>query len=277
MTFMPAELAPSTEPPSRRRKGAFPQAVPARVLRSSGASAPTLVCLHGISRDARAIWSAFAPPARRLGSGLVVPHFSGTDWPHFQKIDASRPDLALLSALDGAETERGLATGRISLFGYSGGAQLAHRFAMLYPHRIATLHVAAPGWYCLPDESAPWPEGLGRAEDGTDNRIAVLKRRQVRTFLSLPVRLYVGGEDRLRDPALRRSPTLDARQGRTRLERAGAYLGAFRAAAARHGVTPDISLTVLPGCRHDFTDCVRTGRLAEQVLADLFQTLSRKG
>ena len=239
-----------------------------RVLPGDGPSlvqkARPLVALHGISRDARALWQAFSPLAAAEGRALLVPRFTERDWPQFQQIGRVRPDLVLLDLLQQA----GLARERVDLFGFSGGAQLAHRFAMLYPHRVGTLHLAAPGWYTLPDTTVPWPLGLKQAPKqrlrGFD--AAALSRLQLPNYLALKVRLWVGALDTGRDASLRQTDALDALQGKTRLDRATAYAEAFRRAARAHGITPDIDLTVLPGCGHDFTDCARTGGLATRVL-----------
>ncbi|PQV55440.1 hypothetical protein LX70_03401 [Defluviimonas denitrificans] len=252
------------------------RALRSRVLRGDGPGpvqkARPLVALHGISRDARALWQAFSPPAAAEGRALLVPRFTERDWPQFQQIGRVRPDHVLLDLLQQA----GLAKEQVDLFGLSGGAQLAHRFAMLYPHRVGTLHLAAPGWYTLPDTSVPWPLGLkqGPAQgtpNGTGRRLrgfdaAALSRLQLRHYLALKVRLWVGAMDTGRDASLRQTDPLDALQGKTRLERAAAYAEAFCRAACAHGITPDIDLTVLPGCGHDFTDCARIGGLATRVL-----------
>jgi pimeloyl-ACP methyl ester carboxylesterase len=223
-----------------------------------------LAALHGISRDARAIWQAFGPLAAAGGRTLLVPRFSEGQWPRFQQIGRVRPDLALLDLL----SQAGLAGRRVDLFGFSGGAQLAHRFAMLYPHRVATLHLAAPGWYTLPDASMPWPQGIGAVASRRLRTFdaAALSRLQVRQYLSLRVRLWVGEQDTARDASLRQSDDLDACQGRTRLERAHRYAQAFDRAARAIGLTPDIELTVLPGCGHDFKECARLGGLADRVM-----------
>jgi pimeloyl-ACP methyl ester carboxylesterase len=223
-----------------------------------------LVALHGISRNARAMWDAFGPLAATEGRALLVPRFSSGHWPRFQQIGRIRPDLALLDMF----RQAGLTGQRVDLFGFSGGAQLAHRFAMLYPHRVSTLHLAAPGWYTLPDPALPWPYGLGtmsqRRLRGFD--AAALSRLQLRQYLSLKVRLWVGADDTLRDASLRKTATLDAVQGTTRVERAYHYAEAFDRAARAMGLTPDIGLTILPGCGHDFTQCHMVGGLAARVM-----------
>lgn len=228
-------------------------------------SQPTpLLALHGISRNARALWQAFGPLAAKQGRALLVPHFAERDWPLFQQIGRSRPDLALLDLL----SQAGLGGERVDIFGFSGGAQLAHRFAMLYPHRVETLHLAAPGWYTLPSIGAAWPLGLGTGAKRQPRSLdaAAQSRLQLRQYLGLKVRLWIGALDVGRDPSLRQTDTLDSLQGRTRLDRAKGYADAFCRAAQELGIKPDIKLTVLPGCGHDFTDCARTGNLAARVV-----------
>lgn len=227
-------------------------------------SALPLVALHGISRNARALWQAFGPMAQAQGRALLVPRFGQDHWPLFQRIDRARPDLALLDLLQQA----GLSGQRVDLFGFSGGAQLAHRFAMLYPHRVGTLHLAAPGWYTLPDTAVTWPQGLGACPHQRLRSFdaAALSRLQLSQYLSLRVRLWVGALDVQRDASLRQTAALDARQGKTRIERAEHYAEAFDRAARAMGITPDIRLTILPGCGHDFTQCATVGGLAARVM-----------
>jgi pimeloyl-ACP methyl ester carboxylesterase len=242
----------------------------ARFLASRGNARPPLVALHGISRNAEAVWNAFLPGAKANDRALLVPLFDQLNWPSFQRIGKVRPDLALLSLV----RQCGLTERKFDLFGYSGGAQLAHRFAMLYPHCVATLHLAAPGWYCLPDGATQWPHGLGQNTDRIDHRFdaASLSRVQLRAYLSLPLRLWVGAEDLVRDGSLRQSAAIDALQGQTRVDRAFRYAESFDRAAQALGITPDIEITVLSGCGHDFTQCVEVGGLVDLVT----QTASRK-
>lgn len=229
----------------------------------AASDAVPLVALHGISRNARAIWQAFGPLAASEGRTLLVPRFSADQWPKFQQIGRVRPDLLLLDLFQQA----GLAGQRVDLFGFSGGAQLAHRFAMLYPHRVGTLHLAAPGWYTLPDAMQPWPLGLGQGRSRRFRRFnaASLSRLQLQQYLSLPVRVWVGAQDIGRDASLRQTAELDALQGKTRLDRAFRYVEIFERTARSMGIAPDIDLTVLPGCGHDFTECDRIGGLAARV------------
>lgn len=231
-----------------------------------------LIALHGISRNARALWDAFVPEAQDTGRAVLVPRFDAVRWPQFQRIGKARPDLALLSLIRQAALEGQ----KFDLFGFSGGAQLAHRFAMLYPHRVATLHLAAPGWYCLPDLETDWPQGL-RRDPGKRLRLfdaAALSRMQLENYLSLPVRLWVGANDLQRDASLRQSVEIDLRQGLTRVDRAFRYAEAFVKLAQAKGIHANIKITVLPGCGHDFVQCAQTGGLASRVLQSATPSLT---
>lgn len=239
----------------------------ARVLSPAGSAlAPPLLVLHGISRNAGTLARLFAPHARQRGRALIVPHFNAADWPAFQRPSrAARPDQALLELLNRvAGMAPGLA-GPVEIFGHSGGAQLAHRMAMLYPHRVGALHLAAAGWYCLPDRSMPFPYGLAEGEDPRDIPWARRKAAGLDAFLALPVDVYVGTADTTRDEALRQDPLLDAGQGPHRLARARRYVSAFGAAARVAGLCPRIRLIEMPGCVHDVVEAITRHDLAARV------------
>jgi pimeloyl-ACP methyl ester carboxylesterase len=227
-----------------------------------------LLALHGISRKDKAIFAAFKEVAEKTGRVLIVPRFSRKDWPEFQRIGRARPDRALLSLLSVLRSEGVIGEGKIDLFGFSGGAQLANRFALLYPHLVGKLNLAAAGWYCLPDQTIAFPIGIGaakRARGHGDADIDAAMRAQLSQFLRIPLRIYVGDEDTLRDSALRTSERLDRIQGPDRKSRAACFLASFRAAADLRGIAANTSMAILPGCGHDFAQCAENAALAERV------------
>lgn len=239
------------------------------VPRGAAPDRPPLVALHGISRDAKAVYDAFEVPAQQAGRILIVPHFHRKDWQIFQRIGAARPDKLLLALMQVLAENQISAAAQVELFGYSGGAQLAHRFAMLYPQRVSRLHLGAAGWYCLPDTSLAYPAGLREApkKPSAAPNFRTEKVTQLPEYLRLPVRVYVGTEDTLRDPAMRSSPDLDAVQGPHRLARAETYAARFTAAATRHQTKANVSVTYLAGCGHDFLQCAVKADLARLVLS----------
>lgn len=242
-------------------------ALPARIVRPAALSGrPPLVVLHGISRNASELATLFLPHAQKSGRIVVVPHFSRKRWPHFQRPSkASRPDGALLALMRLLEGTDPAFSGPVDLFGHSGGAQLAHRFAMLYPNRVRRLNLVAAGWYCLPDASMSYPYGLRPGEDRQSALWARRNEAALNAFLQLEVEVFVGTRDTERDEALRKTPELDRTQGLTRLERAETYVRSFRAAALMRGVRPDIALTRLKDVAHDAAQAIARGQLARIV------------
>ena len=232
-------------------------------------NAPPLLLLHGISRDAEEMFEAFRHAAVDAGRVVISPEFNKKAWRIFQRItDKIRPDIALLELLTLLRSA-GMINGKpLEVFGFSGGAQLAHRWAMLYPHMVASLHVSSAGWYTSPSTDVQYPYGLGHQEAREKNRS--WSRRMTKgleAFLRLPISIYVGAEDcETEDLTLRRNPILDAAQGCERRMRAAKYRDAILSAALAHNMHPSVQFHELPGCGHSFAQCAASGKLPELVL-----------
>lgn len=240
----------------------------ARIIRPARATiAPPLLVLHGISRNPGTLAQLFAPEAERTGRTIIVPYFPAESWPVFQRPGKSaRPDQALLSLLDLVAAQFPDCAGPVEIFGHSGGAQLAHRFAMLYPHRVAALHLVAAGWYCLPNTSMPYPYGLGSGTAPDTARWARRSGERLREFLALPTCVYVGTGDVTRDPALRKTEALDVGQGPNRYTRARSYVRALNAAATHHDLPETARFVELLDCGHDVVTALTDNDLAARVL-----------
>ncbi len=226
--------------------------------------APPLVTVHGISRRADEHIAAFAPWAERSGRVLVAPLFSEAQCKRYQRVtqDRCQADRALFAILREVAETTGIDVDRIDLFGFSGGAQFAHRFALLHPERVARLAVSSAGWYTQPDPDEAYPYGLAPGTRGGQRF-----RPKLGAFLEIPTLVLVGERDIERDPALRKGKKVDRRQGRNRVERAARWSQALREAAVRTGVDAEVRFRSLPNCGHAFDDCVRDGGLVEEVMA----------
>lgn len=234
-------------------------------------SLPPVIALHGISRNADAIYTAFAASAIDSGRILIVPRFSRKYWPVFQRPGCVRADQAILTLIEMLCNSGTIQMESLELFGFSGGAQLAHRFAMLYPYLVSRLHLVSAGWYCLPDAGLSYPAGLGqptRPLRENENGLLQKMRAQLADYLRLPLRVYVGTADTSQDAALRSKPRLNAVQGPHRLARARSYVTHFSKAAKMHGITPDVRLFPLDGCGHDFPQCAVSGGLTDHIFSN---------
>jgi pimeloyl-ACP methyl ester carboxylesterase len=216
-----------------------------------------VVVVHGIARNAEGWrggwrtgrWRRAARSSRRSSRR----RFSG----YQRAVCGARADRALLALLDALAADGTLPAGPVDLAGYSGGAQFAHRFAWLYPHRVGRLTLAAAGWWTFPD-AAPFPYGLGPAFEGPAHAPRWL-RANAAGFPRPRDHVAVGAEDCVPDANTRSGRAIDAQQGRDRLERARRWTAAIQAAAERFGLPPRASLRVLPGAGHSFQACADAG------------------
>lgn len=227
-----------------------------------------LVSVHGISRNREEHLAAFAPAADRYGAALLLPLFSAERFPDYQRLGRQghgpRADRALLRAVDEVQTMLDLPEAPFALFGFSGGAQFAHRFALLHPRRVACLGLGSAGWYTWPDEGRRYPHGTAPSPRLPGERF------DLRGLLRIPIRVWVGDLDRERDSALNTSPRIDRVQGLTRFERAANWVRAMRRAGVRLGVPARCRLEALPGVGHDFEAADRRAGIGQRLFSDCF-------
>jgi pimeloyl-ACP methyl ester carboxylesterase len=152
---------------------------------------------------------------------------------------------------------------QIRLFGYSGGAQFAHRYLMAHPERVARAAFAAAGWYTFPDDAQRFPYGIRPIRSLRGVTFNPEK------FLRVPVNVLVGERD-VDSAKLRRTERTNAQQGANRVERARNWVAAMRAASAVYGIDPRTELTLVPEVDHSFDRFCREGALVDRVFAALF-------
>lgn len=241
-----------------------------RLLLPSAGMAPerVLVSVHGISRNDHEHLQAFAPFAISQGVGLLVPRFGRGDFRDYQRLGRQghgpRADLALLRAIREIEEMFGWELPPFDLFGFSGGAQFAHRFALAHPERVRRLALGSAGWYSWPDERLRYPLGMGpsKALPVTFGLSALLRKQVV---------VFVGERDRQRDSSLNTRERIDRLQGRSRFERARNWVQAIRDQARQRGLPSRVSLEILPGVGHDFTRMVRPGGLPQRLFQAFYE------
>ena len=234
-----------------------------------GEGDPILVATHGTSRNAEEHAALFAPYAESRGLVLVAPYFPEDEFGDYQRLGREghgrRADLALDSILAEVRSLTGAATGRFYLFGFSGGAQFAHRYALAHPERIAAAALGAAGWYTFPDSTTPYPYGLARDAEGGLPDV----RFEPASFLRVPIAVFVGTADTT-SANLRRNRTVDHQQGVTRLERARRWTAAMREAARARGLAALVTCETVPGIGHSFRQFMERGGLGDRVCAALF-------
>ena len=243
-----------------------------------------LIAVHGISREAKDHATLLAHSICATGRTVIAPLFDKKTWRRYQRaVVGGRADLALLDLLTRLETEAAPCThsapdGSFHLFGFSGGAQFAHRFSMLHPHRVRTLTLASAGWYTFPDD-APFPYGFGSGQEKAQSAHATAPAHatdwggemaaNLPSFLRIPTHVTVGARDCVIDKNTRQGAAIDRQQGRTRIGRARKWTRAIETAAQKSGASSNVTFSILPGCGHGFAECVRKGELDRVILKQI--------
>lgn len=224
--------------------------------------------MHGISRNARAHAMILAAHADAHNVAVVAPHFSTRHYPDYQRLGREgrgrRADLALQTIIDDAGRRAGADPDGIYMFGYSGGGQFVHRYAMAYPEQVRAYVVGAAGWYTFPDDRYRFPYGTAGCR-----RLPGLEFDAGR-FLRIPASVFVGKWDIRRDTSLNTSARVDRRQGRTRLERGRRWVSAMNAAARARNLPPVCEFGLVNSAGHHFDSVMQQGGMAEAIYRSLF-------
>lgn len=229
------------------------------------------VTVHGISRNAREHAEGFAAQAERYHAAIVAPLFPVSDFPRYQRLGSSvhegRADSAFDRILQDAAELIGGDPFPLHGFGFSGGGQFLHRYALFYPRRVKRMVVGAPGWYTFPDPNQRYPFGLRSSKEWPRLRFNPAR------FLRIPTLVLVGEEDNIRDEDLNKSRAIDAVQGLNRLERGGRWVQAMNALARAYQVPARFHCEVIPNASHAYESYHAHPTFAEQVFAHLFGPL----
>jgi pimeloyl-ACP methyl ester carboxylesterase len=217
-----------------------------------GPDAPVLVVVHGISRNGAEMAARFAESPHFAGWTIVAPLFEKQRFGQYQQMLAQggqvRSDRAMLNLLDALAKDFGCNTDAPAWFGFSGGAQFCHRFAMLYPQRVAAAYCVSAGWYAMPNEMLPWPFGMGCGRPADYNPAAAM---------AVPITIAVGEHDMRIDGSVRQAPMINSIQGDTRIRRAKRWTKAMQSIAIELRAPSCVTLELLAGGVHDFAICVR--------------------
>jgi len=214
-----------------------------------------LVALRGVGDDAEHFAASLVPAAEENGWVLVVPHFIYGDWKKVETLKSEEETtLSWLDSLLGLlpdETSLQLRP-RVLLYGFSRGAQAAHRFAFMYPRRVLAVASMSAGSYTLPTDRSPtltpleFPMGVGDLSRYCGQRFNLEALRQVAFWVG------VGEMDDSPDDVPR---SFDQYIGSNRVERARNFAKALQ----DHGVS--VELTIVPRLGHQESEASRRAAL----------------
>jgi len=158
-------------------------------------AAPLIIPVHGTDRTPEVDRDRFISVAKKHGAIVLAPLFPAGVGTHediddykFLEGHGIRYDQLLLGMIEEVRAYYGC-RGRLLLYGFSGGAQFVHRFALLYPELVLAASIASPGLVTLPLEDRPWWVGIEDVERRFGKPVDWEALRQVH------VQLLVGGKD----------------------------------------------------------------------------------
>ncbi len=227
-----------------------------------------MISIHGISRNAEEHVQGFISQAEKYGTAIISPLFPKLNFPRYQQLGNSaqqgRADQAFDHIIQDAFEWLQLPVGPLRIFGFSGGGQFAHRYAMFYPKRVERLVLAAPGWYTFPDPDRHYPLGLRSTKEWP--KLSFSAER----FLKIPTLVTLGEEDDLRDADLNKAREIDAFQGFNRIERGERWVNAMRALGRAFAVATDFNYEKVPNANHAYESYQSHPAFGEQVFSFLF-------
>ena len=217
-----------------------------------GQPAQVVVALHGMGGDGQQFGTPLIAYADRYNFVLVAPDLK-FDENYFDPNHVAANDSVLLPELDGLLAALPTQTHipinpKVLLFGFSRGAQIAHRFAFFYPEKVLGVAAMSAGNWTLPEldiatspakaaakVSLPFPFGVADLANYSGRSFNLTAVRQISFWLG------VGGADNaLKDVP----PAWNAFLGQTRLERATRFHQALQSAGI------NATLTIFPGVAH---------------------------
>ena len=221
-------------------------------------SAQLLIALHGMSGQGGAICNGLISFAQQNGVILLAPTFNySPNWQDPQTI--AEEDVALSNTLNlmVSELEPMAHThlkNRLMFYGFSRGAQLAHRYALLFPEKTLAVAVLSGGSYTLPYRSLdakgqqPLPFPFGVSDLINYNA----KPFNQASFTKVNFQVEVGEGDNDNSQVSR---AWDSYIGKNRLERAQNFYQALR----QMGL--NAQFVAFPGASHQETLAMRESAL----------------
>jgi poly(3-hydroxybutyrate) depolymerase len=222
------------------------------------ATAPILIVMHGVNRDADRYLAQWRAPAQQCGFIAIVPEFARSAFPTSREYNlghlsprgetALRPRgrwsfAAIEPLFDAVVAKAGGRQQGYTLYGHSAGSQFVHRFLLTQRNPRAHRFIAAnAGWYTLPTFAIEYPFGLGGTDMGTADLKAALAADTV---------ILLGTRDTDSQAANLNTSKGAMMQGKHRFARGQYFYGFGKEMARREGWEFGWSLRQVPGIGHD--------------------------
>ncbi len=223
----------------------------------------TIILVHGISRNADEIMESFISHADKNNSLLIAPIFTKEYASDYQRLGrrgkGPRSDYLLRSVISEVYENIGMTFKPFYLFGFSAGAQFAHRYAFAHPTDVIKVALVAAGWYTLPIKRIDYPIGLKLGNQFNDIVFEPLR------FLRTRFKVYIGENDLSRDKGFNKKKLIDELQGDTRVIRAENWVKLMNKQYKKHSIPNSVDLVVLNRVGHSFINSEKQAHLSNKV------------
>ena len=218
---------------------------------------PLLLALHGQAGSGPGIAQRLRPCADQYGWLLIAPTMAYRTYfdPDQVRLDAEQnlPQVHGLIARLRTQLAGVPLWDKLLLYGFSRGAQMAHRFTLAYPQEVAAVAALSAGSYTLPEDVDPAQTPLNFPYGVADLETVAGAPFDQAAFTRVPFWIGVGGADT--NPA-DTARAWDQYEGRTRVERALSFAEQLQARGA------SVSLHVFGGVGHEETGTMRASACA---------------
>jgi len=232
------------------------------VPENSTTASPILITLHGDDRSGAFSRNAFIARANQLNFIVVSPQFTEDDFPGGDGynlanifVDGDNPSPGTLNnsslwtfnvidpIFEYFKTLTGNTSSAYDLFGFSAGAQVAHRFLIFNPGaKFNRIVAASAGWYTVPVTDVLFPYGLNASP---------AEAADLAPVFGANLKVIVGLSDNDPDsPGLRHNEFADA-QGLHRLDRAQFFYTSGFNKAQSDGIAFNWSYYTVENTQHE--------------------------
>ena len=216
---------------------------------------PVMFVLHGHSRSVISNCGYWTASARQYKFIVICPEFDETQFPgsayyqngmmylNNQYTDSTTWTYNLIEEIFTFLKENDATSyDTYGIYGYSGGGQFVHRYALFTnPSRASLIISGASGWYTLPNYSESFPYGLNNSP---------FNENLLREKFMLPMIILVGENDNNPNDSSLRKTSQAMRQGSHRFERAKFFYDQAGEESRKIGVNLEWNLITVPNVGH---------------------------
>tara|TARA_Y100001935_G_scaffold174515_1_gene144229 strand:+ start:285 stop:1205 length:921 start_codon:yes stop_codon:yes gene_type:complete len=229
------------------------------IAEADNKSLPIIFVMHGHSRNVIENCQDWFVHANKYNFIILCPEFNANMFPNSENYqngmmylnnqftDSTKWTYNLIEEIFTYLKEKDVTTrDTYGVYGFSGGGQFVHRYALFTnPRRASFIMPAGSGWYTLPNFSENFPYGLKNAP---------FDESSLAEKFQLPITIIVGENDNNPNDSSLRKTAEAMRQGNHRFERAKFFYNRAVEGSDKLGVNLNWTFRSVPNIGHSAVD-----------------------